>query len=387
VLLACGLAVHADSAPYEATVTAAEVEIRCGPSADPKYYATSKLRQGEKVQVVREEDGGWLAIKPPHGSFSWINTRFIETVGKDAARVVGDDVPVRIGSEILNAPPTVEAKVKLKRGAQVVVLDSHGMPTEEGTWLPIAPIPDEVRYIPGDAVKATPKVQVVQSSPQGTAAMPQGPTAVTTSNAPPGSDQALWEQAQEAERTGRAADAVDIYVQLSNRTSSHELQIRCYNRIHFLREGMRGSVPYNYQPGHPPEAHYPAPPSNDPRLIPSPSYVPGQRVAPGQVTSQYTYQRDTQPPTFQPGAPLPAPANPLRTSGPGWLRRAPFWLDQKVTYVLESSQGMPRMYLTAQPGLNLELFVGRNVDLTGTVVYRGDVKTYYMTVTQVRVLQ
>jgi hypothetical protein len=48
---------------------------------------------------------------------------------------------------------------------------------------------------------------------------------------------------------------------------------------------------------------------------------------------------------------------------------------------------MPRMYLTAQPGLNLELFVGRNVDLTGTVVYRGDVKTYYMTVTQVRQLQ
>src|SRR6516164_4186203 len=50
VLLACGLAVHADSAPYEATVTAPEVEVRCGPSADPKYYATSKLRQGDKVQ-------------------------------------------------------------------------------------------------------------------------------------------------------------------------------------------------------------------------------------------------------------------------------------------------------------------------------------------------
>ena len=85
--------------PYDATITAAEVDVRSGPGADVKYYATSKLRQGEKVQVLREEDGGWLAIKPPPGSFSWINTRYIELVDQDrGGRVLADDVPVRMGS-------------------------------------------------------------------------------------------------------------------------------------------------------------------------------------------------------------------------------------------------------------------------------------------------
>ena len=104
----------------------------------------------------------------------------------------------------------------------------------------------------------------------------------------------------------------------------------------------------------------------------------------GQVPGQLTSNPGPQPAIAAPGG-IP-PGNALQASGPGWLRRAPFWLDQKVTYVLESSQGMPRMYVSPQPGINLEPYVGRSVDLVGMVQYRGDVKTYLMHATQVRLL-
>src|SRR5436190_15736516 len=67
-----------NSAPPEvATVRVPEVEVRSGGS--DKFYATSKLRMGEQVQVVREsaEFPGYLAIKPPRDSFSWINAKFV----------------------------------------------------------------------------------------------------------------------------------------------------------------------------------------------------------------------------------------------------------------------------------------------------------------------
>jgi hypothetical protein len=385
VAVPCTRAEPLQNVPYEATIMAPEVDVRSGPSADAKYYATSKLRQGDKVQVLREEDGGWLAIKPPPGSFSWINTRFIELVDQDrGGRVLADDAPVRIGSSLVNTAPTVEAKSRLKRGFVAIVLDTKKVPGDDGMWLPIVPGPEEVRYIAADAVKSSPQVQRVQASPA--SQMPAGPA----HPAPAGSDEALWEQAHQAELAGKKADAADLFYQLANRTQNHELQVRCYNRIHFLREGMQATVPPGYQSGHPTDAHYPQQNVADPRVVPVPTYTSGQPqfAPPGQVTSGYG-QVPGQLTSQTNNAPngVPQANNLLQSSGPGWLRRAPFWLDQKVTYVLESSNGMPRMYISPQPGINLEPYVGRSVDLVGMVQYRGDVKTYLMHATQVRLLQ
>ena len=56
--------------PTQKVITQPDVEVRSGPSFN--YYATSILRQGEVVEVIAEStaDPGWLAIKPPRGSFS-----------------------------------------------------------------------------------------------------------------------------------------------------------------------------------------------------------------------------------------------------------------------------------------------------------------------------
>src|SRR5436190_12691240 len=61
--------------PAEMTIVVPEVEVRSSPTT--KYYATSKLRQGDRVLVLKDckEQPGWLVIKPPPGSFSWVRAK------------------------------------------------------------------------------------------------------------------------------------------------------------------------------------------------------------------------------------------------------------------------------------------------------------------------
>src|SRR5436190_15812659 len=103
----------AQTLPAEMTVTVSEVEVRSGPTKE--YYPTGKLRFGDRVLVVREskDQPGWLAVRPPHGSFSWINARFVkETRGDPHTGYVETEgnvaVAVRPGSSITNRAPDVE---------------------------------------------------------------------------------------------------------------------------------------------------------------------------------------------------------------------------------------------------------------------------------------
>jgi hypothetical protein len=137
----------------ERTITFPEAIVYSGPST--KFYPTGKLHAGERVEVVQTADNqpGWLAIKPPAGSFSWIAQRFVAPSPNGKIGIVGEDnIPVLLGSSLTNEPPSVE-KVKLKRGSQVLIV---GQPeyANSGVWLPIAPPAGEVRYIQADAVKA-----------------------------------------------------------------------------------------------------------------------------------------------------------------------------------------------------------------------------------------
>src|SRR5260370_6962256 len=137
------------------------------------------------------------------------------------------------------------------------------------------------------------------------------------------------------------SEAERLFLHLAHETPDHDLQMRCYNRIHFLREGRRTSYPPGYY--------------TQPRLTPAPGYPNGPSTNPymttGRATSQYTY------------APIPnnsqaTTASSLSSncqwSGWGWLRRAPFWVDNKQAFVLENNQGMPRLYVPPQPGANQE---------------------------------
>lgn len=70
----------------------------------------------------------------------------------------------------------------------------------------------------------------------------------------------------------------------------------------------------------------------------------------------------------------------LHESGMGRLRRASFFVDGKRAYVLEDRSGQPMYYVTAAPNLDLEPYVHHQVNLVGSAVYRGDLRSNYMEV-------
>ncbi len=89
LLAACGPAL-AQNYPAEAVILQPEVEVRSGPSK--QFFATSKLKQNDKVLVLREskEAPGWLEIVPPTGAFSWGNAKNVKK-GQEAQDCVNCD--------------------------------------------------------------------------------------------------------------------------------------------------------------------------------------------------------------------------------------------------------------------------------------------------------
>jgi hypothetical protein len=101
------------------------------------------LSEGEVVEVHREEAGGWLGIRPPADSFSWIFGRHAKMLEDGLAQIDKDDVASRIGSRMREDRNAVQ--VRLNKGEVVEVL---GQETVDGqTWYKIAPPAGEFRWI------------------------------------------------------------------------------------------------------------------------------------------------------------------------------------------------------------------------------------------------
>jgi hypothetical protein len=330
--LAAGL--YAQSPSSEAVIAVPEVEVRCGPSA--VYYPTGKLRQGDKVKVREEKEGGWLAIDPPEGSFSWIESRVLRIhPGSWTADVLIEDVPVRAGS-LLNDRFNEVVTTRLKQGSQVIIVGPAKVLDDGSKWWRIKP-QNELRWIPSTAVNRTPLVEAAG------AVNLRAPTAAVP--VPPSSPEAMWQQAEQARQAGNIAEARRLY-EMCLRLSgiSDRLRWDCVGRLQALNTVPPGNSIAGQ--GNPP--------------------VPPMPV-PQQGQSAY--------------GPVPPVGGP--TSTPGRLRRAPFFIDGKQAYALEDSQGRLVLYATAQTGLNLELYVGQNVTLHGALMYHGQLKKDCMRVTHV----
>ena len=376
---------EARAVPYDSVIMVPEVDVRSGPSSSENFYPTSKLRKGDLVRVVEEKEGDWLAIEPPSGSFSLIENRVLKlNEGETTATIGTPEAWVRIGSSLDNTKMNIQHK-KLSEGTQVVILDKKPVYSDDGAiWIKIQPPPGDYRYIPASAIKPV-QPQAPAPLPASTPAAYSKPEASSAQAAPSDS---LWYQAEQAERAGNPAEAERLFHKLANETSDHDLKIRCYNRIHFLKYGSRASYPSGYQPGRPNEAYYP---NTGNRLYPAATNPYASLGNPytltGRASSQYTYTREIPVPSMNQVGPVgygpgvsPAPA--CQWSGWGWLRRAPFFVDNKPAFVLENSQGLPRLYVTGQAGVNLDSYVNRSVNLYGKMLYRGDLRTNYMSACQ-----
>jgi hypothetical protein len=153
-----GLAVSAAPAtaqtfPMQATVTAPRVEVRSGPT--DKFYPTLELHQGDSVVVIRAStEPGWLEIKPPEGSFNWINARYIRQQGPQWVYVNDEDpkfvAPALVGSTV-EVKPNKEAKHGYLAGSILRVVGQAQIDGAD-TWLMVQPDLRDVRYIPASAV-------------------------------------------------------------------------------------------------------------------------------------------------------------------------------------------------------------------------------------------
>lgn len=312
---------HAQVLPAEMVVTAAKVEVRSGPTKE--YYATAVLGQGTRVLVLREskDQPGWLAIKPPPGSFSWINGKYVKQVNPRVGYVdhTGGPVPVMPGSSVVNKAPNVEGD-KVAPGSCVVFVDKP-YSAEGETWLPIEPHPTEVRFIPADAVR-----------PVGSG-VPFGPT---TPAANP-----LIAQADQAFTAGQLDKAKSLYKEAADRSGDYEEKIYCYNRLKTLEKST--------------------PP------VGSPFYMASGKTPSAPLTP----------------ASSKAVTYPPQWSTWGILRKASFEKDGQPVYLLESKERHALLYVMSAPGTSLREYVGRFVCLYGSITYQTDdpLRTHYLMAT------
>jgi hypothetical protein len=362
----------ADTPPDVRTVVAGRALVWCGPSNTDGLYPTNELRQGDRVQVVEELPSGWLAIRPPARSFSWINSRFVKSISSKYANyvVTHEDypVPVLIGSNIKNERPT-KVGVKLPRGAQVRVI-GRTMNDEEGAWLPIEPPENEVRYIRKEDV----------SNPGGptrtTAASSGSAAAVPAAPLPPPDGDALWRDAEKAQRTGRIADAIRLYRLAgdANLAVNRARADEAYQRAQWLQQANTSTNPPNGSYFYPAREGRAAPVPNNP-VGTNAVHLIGTNV--GTTNGQLVSTQAASPPEGM---------QPAGQSVSGRLSRAQRGMGDQPWYLLLTPAGAPVMYVVAGPGVDLKSFQDHQVELWGTKSYYGGVANNVLTVTQVRVI-
>lgn len=106
--------------PYTARVLGDRCAVRSGPGDE--HYVTDQLQRGDEVEVFERVGGGWLAIRPPASSFSWVAERDLEaTAVGGVSSVVGQMAVSWIGSNVEDVR-NHKWLVKLDEGETVTVL-------------------------------------------------------------------------------------------------------------------------------------------------------------------------------------------------------------------------------------------------------------------------
>ncbi len=126
--------------PYRAYVIADEVYIRSGPGQS--YYPTDKLKQGQKVEVYRHDPGGWCAVRPVEGSFTWVSGRFLQPIGGNLAKITDEGISARVGSCFSDIRDVIQ--VRLHKDEVVEILEE---PRDGDIWFKIAPPAGEFRWV------------------------------------------------------------------------------------------------------------------------------------------------------------------------------------------------------------------------------------------------
>jgi hypothetical protein len=207
--------------PYEAVVQADDVFVRSGPGQE-RYYPTGKLKQGDRVTVVRHDPGGWYVIVPPPGSFSWIDAGLVRKTGPNQGTV---EVPqptggpearaiVRIGSQFGDDCSIYSRE--LATGDVVEILGEKQLRLERGPALmyQIKPPAQEFRWVKGDYIVPV-SAQLKQERDRDPFATPSTakPAPENDPFGAPGTTIVRERELQRGTPTGAAATATDARLQ------------------------------------------------------------------------------------------------------------------------------------------------------------------------------
>ncbi|MHC4176085.1 MAG: SH3 domain-containing protein, partial [Planctomycetota bacterium] len=133
--------------PYRAFITSDDVYVRSGPGQS--YYPTDKLKVGQVVEVYRHDPGGWYAIRPPEGSFSWVSGRFLQP-GVDNLAVVGaEGVAARVGSRFSDIRDVIQVPLHKAEVVEVLEKKRSRSGSDGRIWYKIAPPSGEFRWVFG----------------------------------------------------------------------------------------------------------------------------------------------------------------------------------------------------------------------------------------------
>ena len=114
--------------PYKTCIAADDVYVRSGPGQN--YYPTNKLKRGDEVEVYRHDPGGWCAIRPVDGSFTWVSSRFLKPTEDNLAVITEDGVQARVGSQFSDIRDVVQ--VRLQKGEVVEAAGSAAAQSRPG---------------------------------------------------------------------------------------------------------------------------------------------------------------------------------------------------------------------------------------------------------------
>ena len=150
--------------PYKTVVASDDVYVRSGPGQN--YYPTDKLKKGQEVEVYRHDPGGWCAIRPVEGSFTWVAGRFLKPTEDHLAVVTQNGVSARVGSRFSDLRDVVQ--VRLQKGEQVEILEGPPRGASENGWYKIAPPSGEFRWVSAKYLDANyPREGVRKQPPAG----------------------------------------------------------------------------------------------------------------------------------------------------------------------------------------------------------------------------
>ncbi len=168
-------AAGAQQFPYKAYIGADDVYVRSGPGQN--YYPTDKLKAGRIVEVYRHDPGGWYAVRPPDGSFTWVSGRHLQWSAMapkvpGIGTIKGEAVAARVGSRFSDIRDVIQ--VRLHDLEPVEVLEKVETGNGSSVWYKIAPPSGEFRWVFGKYIDPVDPSRGIRKPPSTDNAVSQG---------------------------------------------------------------------------------------------------------------------------------------------------------------------------------------------------------------------